>query len=94
MSRLLRVLRGGSWNSVNLDNLRACGRDRNYPSFWDFNYGFRCVRGVMARDRRTVRGVSWVDDYQDLLRASGSSRFLPSLRDYDVGFRCVRGRSE
>ena len=94
MSRAVRVLRGGSWHGDPQGSLRASGRLRYLPSYRKYDFGFRCVREVMARDRRTVRGVSWVDDYQDLFCASGSSRFLPSLRDYDVGFRCVRGRSE
>ena len=46
MSRVPRVLRGGSWYYVNQDYLRASGRNRSDPSYRDNDYGFRCVRGV------------------------------------------------
>jgi formylglycine-generating enzyme required for sulfatase activity len=38
-----RVLRGGSWGSGDL-NVRSARRLSNFPDFWDFNFGFRCVR--------------------------------------------------
>jgi hypothetical protein len=39
-----RVVRGGSWNNNNPENLRASARDRNEPDNRNNNNGFRCVR--------------------------------------------------
>ena len=39
-----RVLRGGSWNNDNPDNLRASYRNRNDPTNRNNNIGLRCGR--------------------------------------------------
>lgn len=39
-----RVLRGGSWNNDNPDNLEASNRNRNDPTNRNNNNGFRCGR--------------------------------------------------
>jgi len=38
-----RVLRGGSWNNNNINNLRAANRNRNNPTNTNNNVGFRCA---------------------------------------------------
>jgi len=43
-SELSRVLRGGSWGLSHPEYLRASFRFRIEPTFWFYNYGFRCVR--------------------------------------------------
>jgi formylglycine-generating enzyme required for sulfatase activity len=40
-----RVLRGGSWNSLNLNNLRTTDRKYSPPNRVDYDVGFRCARG-------------------------------------------------
>lgn len=37
------VLRGGSWNN-DPENVRAANRNRNNPTNWNNNVGFRCAR--------------------------------------------------
>jgi formylglycine-generating enzyme required for sulfatase activity len=39
-----RVVRGGSWNDNNPEDLRASARDRYEPVNWNDYNGFRCVR--------------------------------------------------
>jgi retron-type reverse transcriptase len=39
-----RVVRGGSWNNNNPNNLRASNRNRNEPDNRNNNVGFRCSR--------------------------------------------------
>lgn len=41
---ILRVLRGGSWFSINSAFLRAAFRYRKTPGFVDYSLGFRCAR--------------------------------------------------
>jgi len=38
-----RVVRGGCWNH-DARLARSAVRNRYYPSFWTFNYGFRCAK--------------------------------------------------
>ncbi len=38
-----RVVRGGSWNNDNPDNLSCAYRNNNHPDNRDNNIGFRCV---------------------------------------------------
>ena len=38
-----RVVRGGSWNNNNTNNLRASNRNRNNPTNTNDNNGFRCA---------------------------------------------------
>ncbi|MBI5527566.1 MAG: SUMF1/EgtB/PvdO family nonheme iron enzyme [Deltaproteobacteria bacterium] len=42
--RTYRVLRGGSWNNNNTQNLRASNRNNNNPTNRNNNNGFRCSR--------------------------------------------------
>ena len=46
-----RVLRGGSWNNDNTENLRASNRNRNDPDNRNNNNGFRCVRSSQCLAR-------------------------------------------
>jgi len=39
-----RVLRGGSWNNNNTNNLRVANRNNNNPDNENNNIGFRCAR--------------------------------------------------
>ncbi|MCK6576608.1 MAG: formylglycine-generating enzyme family protein [Anaerolineae bacterium] len=39
-----RMLRGGSWSSVNIGGFRAAFRLRINPRYWDSLLGFRCAR--------------------------------------------------
>ena len=41
--RHVRVLRGGSWNNNNWNNLRVANRNNNNPTNTNNNIGFRCV---------------------------------------------------
>ena len=40
----MRVLRGGSWLNDDDCPFRCANRDRFYPDYRHFTYGFRCVR--------------------------------------------------
>ena len=40
--RMTRVLRGGTWNYIEMLS-RAAYRNHNYPHSWDYNVGFRVV---------------------------------------------------
>ena len=44
--RGLRVLRGGSWNNNDPDNLLSSNRNNNTPDNRNNNIGFRCVLGL------------------------------------------------
>ncbi|MCW5854308.1 MAG: SUMF1/EgtB/PvdO family nonheme iron enzyme [Anaerolineae bacterium] len=60
-----RVLRGGSWNNNNENNLRAAYRNRNNPANENNNNGFRCARPcsmpALSRNaaRSRTRWLAW-----------------------------------
>jgi formylglycine-generating enzyme len=45
-----RVLRGGSWSLINVNDLNVANRDFNNPQYEDINVGFRCVMDVLIDD--------------------------------------------
>jgi len=55
----VRVLRGGSWNNNNEDNLRCANRNNNHPTNRNNNNGFRGASTGHARARPSTddRGV-------------------------------------
>ena len=65
-NRPLRVLRGGSWNNNNRDNVLSSNRNNNDPDNRNENIGFRAV--VEAGSGRKVvnapkhrRDLAWLD---------------------------------
>jgi hypothetical protein len=64
-----RVLRGGSWNNNNRDNLLSSNRNNNDPDNRNENIGFRVV--VEAGSGRKV--ISAPKDRRDLARLDGSA---------------------
>ena len=52
-----RVLRGGSWNNDNTNNLRASNRNRNNPTNTNDNNGFRCAAAQCFFHRPEMPGV-------------------------------------
>jgi formylglycine-generating enzyme required for sulfatase activity len=44
VGRFMAVLRGGSWNNNNDNNLRVANRNNNNPTNYNNNIGFRCVQ--------------------------------------------------
>lgn len=56
-----RVLRGGSWNNDNRDNLLSSNRNNNTPTNRNNNIGFRCVLAVGGSSGRwrEIIGAMW-----------------------------------
>lgn len=54
-----KIIRGGSWGSINPDFLRVSKRSTMAPSNYNYDVGFRCVRPAMAAQENFVpRNVS------------------------------------
>ncbi|MBO0756737.1 MAG: SUMF1/EgtB/PvdO family nonheme iron enzyme, partial [Bradyrhizobiaceae bacterium] len=53
-----RILRGGSWNNNNPDNLRSANRNRNQPDNRNNNISFRVASTRIRRSRRD-RVCAW-----------------------------------
>ncbi|QQR79423.1 MAG: SUMF1/EgtB/PvdO family nonheme iron enzyme [Deltaproteobacteria bacterium] len=47
-----QVVRGGSWNNNDPDNLRTADRNNNHSDNRNKNIGFRCARGPQYSYRR------------------------------------------
>jgi hypothetical protein len=71
------VLRGGSWNNNNSNNLRAANRNHNAPDNRNNNAGFRCASTSTAGSPDWVVGcdTARVDRFTDL--SSVRSGFMP-----------------
>lgn len=80
-----KVIRGGSWNGVNVRNLRCSCRCSNHPAYRFSFVGFRLVGEI----RRVLRGGSWLSYKYWNLRSSCRINFHPALRNSNTGFRLV-----
>lgn len=91
MTRILRVLRGGSWLNLPGD-CRSAFRNDGHPACDDGVIGFRvcCLPqpalSLMTRILRAIRGGSWFDLPQDC-RSACRIRKHPVHSFDDVGFR-------
>lgn len=58
-----KVLRGGSWGSINPDYLRTAKRSYTSPSNYNYDIGFRCVRPAKGRILEKPK-IDWGAPYQ------------------------------
>lgn len=59
-----KVIRAGSWGSINPEYLRVASRSFSAPSNYNFDIGFRCVRSIFSDIPDTVEVTQQIVDHQ------------------------------
>jgi|GEM_PF-2337787 len=87
---LTRVLRGGSWNNNDPDNLLSSNRNHNPPENRNNNYGFRVVLVSVRKVSEPCTGVMWRGSFV-LRRQCQEGSPNPVLRAPPIGEKTRRG---
>ncbi len=66
------MLRGGSWNNNNENNLRAANRNNDKPDNRNKNVGFRCAASVLPE-----HSLEWSNELQARILDFTKSKSVP-----------------